>query len=61
MMDHLGIQAAIESISERGLIPITDVEKAKEIAREVNEFQAETIKKHPKRFGCLWHNEGIFT
>jgi len=51
LMDHLGIQAAIGSISEPGLIPITDVEKAKEIAREVNEFQAETIKKHPKHFG----------
>jgi len=51
LMDHLGIQVAIVSISEPGLIPITDIEKAKKIARAVNEFQAETIRNHPKRFG----------
>ena len=50
-MDRLGIQVAIGSVSEPALNPISDKEKAKEIARKVNEFQAETIKKYPDRFG----------
>lgn len=51
LMERLGIQVAIGSISEPGLNPITDIEQAKKIAREVNEFQAETISKYPDRFG----------
>ncbi|WP_068503894.1 amidohydrolase family protein [Paenibacillus kribbensis] len=51
LMDRLGIQAAIGSISEPGLIPITKKEDAKKNARQVNEFQAEMIQKYPNRFG----------
>lgn len=51
LMDRSGIQTAIVSISEPALLPIKDKELSKKIAREVNEFQANMIKKYPGRFG----------
>ncbi|WP_055069987.1 amidohydrolase family protein [Clostridium massiliamazoniense] len=51
MMDRLGIEVAIGSISEPGVIPILNPEVAKKLARDINEFQADMISKYPKRFG----------
>ena len=51
MMDRLGIEVGIGSISEPGLIPVANPDVAKKLARSINEFQAEMIAKYPKRFG----------
>ncbi|KMQ04699.1 2-amino-3-carboxymuconate-6-semialdehyde decarboxylase [Bacillus cereus] len=51
MMDRLGIEVGIGSISEPGLIPVVNPDVAKKLARSINEFQAEMIAKYPKRFG----------
>ncbi|MBE5102338.1 amidohydrolase family protein [Priestia aryabhattai] len=51
MMDRLGIEVGIGSISEPGVTPVLNKQVAKELARGVNEFQADMIAKYPKRFG----------
>jgi predicted TIM-barrel fold metal-dependent hydrolase len=50
LMDKYGIQNAILSVSTPGVNLGDDVE-AREKAREVNEFTAEVVRKHPRRFG----------
>ena len=62
LMDKYRIQTAIMSISTPGVHPGDDAE-AREKAREVNEYAAEVVRKHPSRFGffatlCLPDVEG---
>lgn len=50
MMDRLGIEVGIGSISDPGLIPLNEQDR-KGTARKINEFQADLISKYPNRFG----------
>lgn len=52
MMDRLGIEIGITSISDPVVEPL-DVEKRKEVSRNINEFQAQLIKEYPNRFGAF--------
>ena len=53
MMDHLEVKTAIFHITEPGVNPLIKPypEKAKTIARKVNEFMAELHENYPERFG----------
>ncbi|MEC0234174.1 amidohydrolase family protein [Paenibacillus kribbensis] len=53
LMNRLGIQTALGSISEPGLLPIKDQNEASLLAREVNEFMARVIQDYPQRFGAF--------
>jgi len=50
LMDKLRIQTSVMSISTPG-VHLGDDGEAREKAREVNEFAAEVVRKHPTRFG----------
>jgi predicted TIM-barrel fold metal-dependent hydrolase len=50
LMDKYRIQTAIMSISTPG-VHLGDDAEAREKAREVNEYAAEVVRKHPSRFG----------
>lgn len=52
MMDDLGIDTGIASISAPALIPLNP-DKRKETARKTNEYEAQLIKDYPNRFGAL--------
>lgn len=52
MMDRLGIKAGITSISDPALEPL-DLEKRKDVARNINELQAKLINDYPNRFGAF--------
>lgn len=52
MMDELGIEVGITSISEPATIPFKRKHAAK-VAREVNEYQAELKNAYPGRFKSL--------
>jgi len=49
-MDRSGIAAAILS---RPGIPVSELEKARKLAREGNEFAAQVVRDHPDRFGLF--------
>src|SRR5690349_18622758 len=49
-MDKHRIQTAIMSVSTPG-VHLGDDSEAREKAREVNEYAAEVVRKHPGRFG----------
>jgi predicted TIM-barrel fold metal-dependent hydrolase len=62
LMDKYRIQAAIMSISTPG-VHLGDDAEARDKAREVNEYAADVVGKHPNRFGffatlCLPDVEG---
>src|SRR5712692_4661824 len=50
LMDKYGIQTAIMSISTPG-VHLGDDAEAREKAREMNEYAAQVVRKHPGRFG----------
>jgi len=50
LMDKLRIQTSIVSVSTPGVY-LGDDGEAREKAREVNEYAAEVVRKHPTRFG----------
>jgi len=50
LMDKYRIQTAIMSISTPG-VHLGDDDEAREKAREVNEYAADAVRKHPSRFG----------
>ena len=50
LMDKYRVQTAIMSISTPG-VHLGDAAEAREKAREVNEYAAEMVRKHPSRFG----------
>jgi predicted TIM-barrel fold metal-dependent hydrolase len=50
VMDKLRIQTSIMSISTPG-VHLGDHAEAREKAREVNEYAAQVVRKHPTRFG----------
>jgi len=50
LMDKYRIQTAIMSISTPG-VHLGDDAEAREKAREVNEYAADVVRKHPNRFG----------
>jgi predicted TIM-barrel fold metal-dependent hydrolase len=50
VMDKYRIQTAIMSVSTPG-VHLGDDAEAREKAREVNEFAAEVVRRHPDRFG----------
>ena len=52
VMDQLGIQTAMTSISSPGIY-FGDTEFSQELSRQCNEFSAELIKKHSQRFGAF--------
>ncbi|MGH2844192.1 MAG: amidohydrolase family protein [Solirubrobacteraceae bacterium] len=52
MMDRRGIATAIVSITEPG-ITFGGPERARELARAVNEFMAALMHEHPGRFGAF--------
>ncbi len=52
MMDRLGIDVGITSISDPALEPL-ELNKRKAIAREINLLQAQMIKDYPDRFGAF--------
>ena len=54
-MDSLGVQTAICSISLPALMPVANKDKtrARELARELNEYMAGLCKKYPGRFGAF--------
>lgn len=49
-MDESGIQAGIVSVSTPG-VHLGDDAEARRMARQVNEFAAEVVARHPHRFG----------
>ncbi len=51
-MDRQGIATAIVSISEPGVL-FGDMELARNLARQVNEFSASLVADHPQRFGAF--------
>ena len=62
LMDKYRIQTAIMSVSTPG-VHLGDDAEARDKAREVNEYAAEVMRKHPSRFGffatlCLPDVEG---
>lgn len=52
LMDRQGIEIAITSISAPGVY-FGDVSFARDLARRCNDFSAELVRTHPKRFGAL--------
>lgn len=52
MMDRLGIDVGITSISDPVVEPL-EPEKRKEVSRNINELQAQLIKDYPSRFGAF--------
>ncbi|HMD05520.1 MAG TPA: amidohydrolase family protein, partial [Candidatus Binatus sp.] len=50
LMDKYGIETAIMSVSTPG-VNLGDDGEAREKAREVNEYAADVVRKHPRRFG----------
>ena len=54
-MDSVGVQTAICSISVPALMPVATKNKikAREMAREMNEYMAGLYQKHPDRFGAF--------
>jgi predicted TIM-barrel fold metal-dependent hydrolase len=50
LMDKYGIETAIMSVSTPG-VHLGDDAEARDKAREVNEFAAAVVRKHPGRFG----------
>lgn len=49
-MDRAGIGAAVMSVSTPG-VHLGDDAEARDKAREVNEFAAQVVRRHPNRFG----------
>jgi 6-methylsalicylate decarboxylase len=52
LMDKHGIALAIASIAQPG-VGFLSAEKAAAFARRCNDYAAELIARHPKRFGCF--------
>jgi predicted TIM-barrel fold metal-dependent hydrolase len=52
LMDKHGIALAITSIAQPGVAFMPDA-KAAEFARRCNDYAAELIAQHPRRFGCF--------
>lgn len=52
LMAAAGIQAGLLSVSTPG-VHLGDDAEARRVAREVNEYTAEVVARHPGRFGCL--------
>ena len=52
LMDKYNIQTAIVSVSTPG-VHLGDDREARDKAREVNEYAAAVVRKHPDRFGFL--------
>lgn len=52
LMDELGVQTSILSISSPG-VHLGDDGQARELSRQVNEYSADLKKRHPGRFGHL--------
>ncbi len=52
MMDRLGIQTAITSISAPGF-PLSDLKAVQRLARSCNEFSRQMTVDHPRRFGMF--------
>lgn len=52
VMDEAGIATAITSIAAPG-VHFGDAEKARRLARRMNEISAELIRNHPGRFGAF--------
>jgi predicted TIM-barrel fold metal-dependent hydrolase len=50
LMDSIGVETAILSVSTPG-VNLGDDAEARIKAREVNEFAADVVRKHPTRFG----------
>ncbi len=53
MMDRLEVETAIFALTEPGITPFVGPhpEKAKELARKINEYMAELHERYPQRFG----------
>jgi 6-methylsalicylate decarboxylase len=52
LMDKHGIELAITSIAQPGVAFMPDANAA-DFARRCNDYAAELIAKHPRRFGCF--------
>lgn len=52
MMDINGIETALLALSAPGVY-FDDVSEARDLARRCNEFAAETVSRHPGRFGSF--------
>lgn len=52
MMDRQGIATALISLSEPGVL-FGDMELARALARQINEFSASLVADHPRRFGAF--------
>lgn len=52
MMNRLGIETAITSISAPGF-PLTDLKAIQRLARSCNEFSRQMTADHPRRFGMF--------
>jgi predicted TIM-barrel fold metal-dependent hydrolase len=52
VMDRQGIATAIVSISEPGVY-FGNMELARDLARQINEFSARLVADHPQRFGAF--------
>jgi predicted TIM-barrel fold metal-dependent hydrolase len=50
LMDQWGVRTSVLSISSPG-VHFGDDQAARALAREVNEFGAQTVREHPSRFG----------